>query len=280
MNLSVNNLLCNSVESLPEDLKEYLPLFTAVMSQMGAGSRDYREFETEMDLTTGGLSSGVHLAEAPNDVNDIRQGIFLNSLCLERNVDKMFGLWNDLFNDIHFKPENVDRLKLLVKQGATAGMSSVAMRGHSYAMSHASAKIQPGPNMREQFSGLENLRFTNSLSREDDVKFLEVMNRLKAIGDILLTKNHMKVALNVSEGYSDQLNSAVGSFLNGVKGDYSYCSTKDCSSLVSNEGPKNTYIVTPYPVYFCSEAVETVPYMHEDFANLRVLSRYKSYSCC
>ena len=46
---------------LTESEKESLPLFTMVMTSMGAGSKSYRDMDIAMELHTGGIGASIHM---------------------------------------------------------------------------------------------------------------------------------------------------------------------------------------------------------------------------
>ncbi|CAF4870777.1 unnamed protein product, partial [Rotaria magnacalcarata] len=57
--------------------------------------------------------------------------VILSSYCLDRNIDAMFDLWEDVL--LHFKDQfnQHDRLKTLIKGQAAAYANSVHESGHT-----------------------------------------------------------------------------------------------------------------------------------------------------
>ncbi|KAJ7408688.1 pitrilysin metallopeptidase 1 [Willisornis vidua] len=51
----------SSLNTLPEELKPYVPLFCNVITKMGCGALDYREQAQQMELKTGGMSVSPHI---------------------------------------------------------------------------------------------------------------------------------------------------------------------------------------------------------------------------
>jgi Zn-dependent M16 (insulinase) family peptidase len=97
------NARLNTSQVLTKDELEILPLFSMVMTSMGAHDKSYRDMDTLMELYTGGLGASMHLSESPGNASQMNQeGLLLSSLCLEKNSDKMFSLWNDFFQGIKF----------------------------------------------------------------------------------------------------------------------------------------------------------------------------------
>lgn len=259
-----------STQSLSPDLYEALPLFTMVLSSLGAGKFDFRRLDTEIDLRTGGLGSDFHLSEMPGDLRVMKEGLLLSSHCLERNVDRMFELWTEIFNGLHY--DNPDRLKTLINMFATDTMNRLVYKGHAYAMGSSAATIQAGTKLRDQFGGLNHIRFLNKLAQNESQD--EVIAKLKQIGAILLRKDHMRVALNTCEGHSETLTQSVSEFLNSIPGEFQRFDHTNQSEFQPSS--KKEYIATPFPVHFCSQSVPIVSYNHEDFAPLRIMARLLS----
>ncbi len=81
-----------NTSNLPEKLKNHLPLFCMAATKMGAGTMDYRQLDQEMELKTGGLSIGIHLAEGLDSTRTYEEGVLLSSHCLDRNSADMVQL--------------------------------------------------------------------------------------------------------------------------------------------------------------------------------------------
>uniref|UniRef100_A0A4W6CF74 Presequence protease, mitochondrial n=1 Tax=Lates calcarifer TaxID=8187 RepID=A0A4W6CF74_LATCA len=87
-----------SLNTLPEDLRLYVPLFCSVITRMGCGGLDYRQQAQQMELRTGGMSVSTQVIPDSTQLDMYEQGILLFSSCLERNLPHMFQLWSDIFN--------------------------------------------------------------------------------------------------------------------------------------------------------------------------------------
>eukprot|EP00095_Tigriopus_kingsejongensis_P001400 snap_masked-scaffold229_size244821-processed-gene-0.0 protein:Tk01400 transcript:snap_masked-scaffold229_size244821-processed-gene-0.0-mRNA-1 annotation:"hypothetical protein DAPPUDRAFT_310892" len=259
-----------STQNLPKEQYESLGLLTMVLSSLGAGRFDFRRLDTEIDLRSGGLSSDFHLSEMPGNLQIFKQGLLLTSRCLERNVDNMFELWTEIFNDLHYN--NPDRLKTLINMFATDTMNRLVYKGHSYAMGSSAASVQAGTSMRDQFGGLNHIRFLNNLAQKDSLD--EVIENLRQVGQCLLRKDNMKIALNTTEKHSSAFLKSVENFVGTVPGEFQdFQLAKETDFEPFN---KNEYITTPFPVHFCAQSVPIVPYAHPDFAPLRIMARLLS----
>merc|ERR1719422_598068 len=57
------------ISTLPPDLKPYLPIFTSVLTKMGAAHLHYADLDTAVELRTGGLTATCHVQEDADNIN-------------------------------------------------------------------------------------------------------------------------------------------------------------------------------------------------------------------
>ena len=116
----------------------------------------------------GGLGSSVHLAENPLNSQELNQeGLMLTSTCLEKSSEKMFSLWQNIFNGVFETSDKSmettsaglrDRLTNLIGESAVGATNGIAHMGHHYAMAHAASKLNlPALQKQEGLSGNANL---------------------------------------------------------------------------------------------------------------------------
>jgi len=254
---------------VPEDLKPYLPIFSSFLSKLGAKHLGYEELDTKIELSTGGLSAGCNVNESPDDLYKISEYLLLSSHCLDRNIERMFELWNLIFEDLHLKDSN--RVSTLVKMSATGASNGIAHSGHRYAMACAAGAINPASALSEMYSGMQHVNLLSKLSMQDGVV---LMTKLKTLASLLLNKNCIKVALNTVPESRDQLVKGTESFLSHLSG----TCPASMSGIPSNKNTifqtenRKMHHVVPFPINFTAQSVPTVPYTHEDAAPLRVLA--------
>ena len=105
--------------------------------------------ETQADLYTGGLNASLHMAESESDLSRLSsRGLLISSHALERNTEKMFELWSDIFGHVFESTDQLkERLVTLIKMSATSSMNGLAYSGHHYAMMHAASKLEGLPGL-------------------------------------------------------------------------------------------------------------------------------------
>lgn len=270
--VSYLNMMSN-MSDVPTDLKPYLPLFCEVITKMGAGSMDYKELSQQIELSTSGLSAGTHVVQHHSDNYSYEQGLVFSSYCLDRNVDKMLGLWGDIFSSSNL--EDGDRLMTLIKMTAADMAGSISNRGHSYAMSHSCSRVNAASNLSEILGGMTQVSTMKKLAEGDESSIHRVIEDLQKIGGIVLNKDNIRFAIN---GTSDQMpvfQNKIEKFIHALPGSPKSSDHYTQHGYFSPEEVK-TQFELPFSVNYMSKAVETIPYTHQDYPILRVLARMMS----
>ncbi|XP_061879083.1 presequence protease, mitochondrial isoform X1 [Entelurus aequoreus] len=299
-----------SLNTLPEDLKLYVPLFCSVVTKMGCGSLDYRQQAQQMEMRTGGMSvspqvisdcSSLDMFEQVSALQALNlticdvytaclsQGVLLSSSCLDRNVPHMFQLWQDIFNSPHFDDE--ERLRVLVMMSAQELSNGISYSGHMYAVTRASRHLTPAGDLHESFDGMEQVRFMKRIAEMSDLT--QVIRMLPRIKKHILNPDNMRCAINATPQQVSESATHVESFMKDVAAKRKHFKAVRPNiiqrplDVLSDSGPSRklvndpdfhpcymkTFFQLPFPVNFVSESVRTVPYNHEHYASLCVLAR-------
>ncbi|KAG8013806.1 Presequence protease, partial [Nibea albiflora] len=280
-----------SLNSLPQDLKLYVPLFCSVITKMGCGALDYRQQAQQMELRTGGMSVSTQVISDFDHLDMYEQGVLLSSSCLERNLPHMFQLWSDIFNSPRFDEE---RLRVLVMMSAQELANGISYSGHSYAMTRAGRHLTPAADLTETFGGMEQVKFMKRIAEMTDLS--QVIRTLSRIKKHLLNPDSMRCAVNATPQKMSDTAAQLESFLKEVAENKkerrptrpniierpldTVNPTGPSRKLISEPSfhpcPMKTFFQLPFPVNFVSESIRTVPFSHEDYASLCVLARMMS----
>lgn len=248
--------------SVPEEYVMLLPLFCSIATQMGAGQRNYRELDQEIQLKTNGLNVSFHASEHPSNQTEFENGIHFSSYCLEKNVSDMFSLWKDIFNKIHL--DDQARLSQLIKLNATELAQSITYRGHIYSMRSASSALSHCANLKERTSGLSQITFMKKLAAMDD--HIEILKQMKDLSTYLLQKSKMRCALNAVPSAMPTAVKELEDFLNSLPVN----SVPGIRKSSNSSDTLKTHFVLPLSVNYVGQSILTVPYCHKDYASLMV----------
>uniref|UniRef100_A0A3B4CUM0 Presequence protease, mitochondrial n=1 Tax=Pygocentrus nattereri TaxID=42514 RepID=A0A3B4CUM0_PYGNA len=289
--------MCN-LNTLPEDLKIYVPLFCYNNKLNGifcCGEFDYRQQAQQMELKTGGMSVTPQIISDTADLDLYEQGILLTSACLERNLPDMFHLWSDLFNSPHFDDE--ERLRVLVMMSAQELSNGISYSGHVYAMTRAARSLTPAADLQETFGGMDQVKFMKRMAEMTDLT--SILRKLPRIKRHLFNPDNMRCAVNATPQKMEDTAVEVERFMGNITSlrkerkpvrpvivevmnhkpldprapSGSAASRKLVSEARFKPCQMKTYFELPYPVNFVSECVRTVPFTHEDYASLCILGR-------
>uniref|UniRef100_A0A3Q3J0S6 Presequence protease, mitochondrial n=1 Tax=Monopterus albus TaxID=43700 RepID=A0A3Q3J0S6_MONAL len=266
-----------SLNTLPEDLKLYVPLFCTVITKMGGGALDYRQQAQLMELRTGGMSVSPQVIPDSTQLDVYEQGVLLLSSCLERNLPHMFQLWRDIFNSPHF--DNEERLRVLVMMSAQELANGISYSGHLYAMTRAGRHLSPAGDLQETFGGMEQVKFMKRITEMSDLS--QVVRTLPRIKKHILNPDSMRCAINATPQKLTDTAAQLESFFKEVaenrkeRKPVSPNIIEVSFQLELNFQPcqMKTFFQMPFPVNFVCKTIRTVPFTHEDYASLCILGR-------
>ncbi|XP_066596308.1 presequence protease, mitochondrial-like [Prorops nasuta] len=256
---------------LSSDSKKLLPIFNSVLAKMGTKNYDYRSFDQLIESKTGGLSICNHVAESKDGNSEYKEGIFIESFALDRNVEDMWKIWVELFNNARLT--DLRRFETLVKMEAARVVDGIAGSGHMYAMSTAASLVSPITRFKESLSGMEFVNRLKSIARRKDLSTL--LEQMQQISQLVLNRNLLRSAINFSSDNKDDILKSLDSFYGSLEEvDNASCGSKQEGSSSTDVTTQNAiHHVLPYTVNYTSKAIATVPLMHPDYAALRVLSK-------
>ncbi|CAB1317583.1 unnamed protein product, partial [Coregonus sp. 'balchen'] len=217
-----------SLNTLPEDLKLYVPLFCSVITKMGCGGLDYRQQAQQMELKTGGIP--------------------------------------------HFDDE--ERLRVLVMMSAQELANGISYSGHMYAMTRAARSLTPTGELQETFGGMEQVKFMKRIAEMPDLT--QVLRTLPRIKRHILNPLNMRCAVNATPQKMSDAAGQLDNFMSNVASNKK--ERKPVRSDIIEEPnfkpcQMKTFFPMPFPINFVSECIRTVPFTHEDYASLNILSR-------
>ncbi|XP_016069907.1 PREDICTED: presequence protease, mitochondrial isoform X2 [Miniopterus natalensis] len=286
----------SSLNTLPEELRPYVPLFCSVLTKLGCGVLSYREQAQQIELKTGGMTVSPYVLPDDSHLDTYEQGVFFSSFCLDRNLPDMMHLWGEIFNSPCFEEE--EHFRVLVKMTAQELSNGVPDSGHLYASIRASRTLTPAGDLQETFSGMEQVRLMKRIAEMTDIR--PILRKLPRIKKHLLNCDNMRCAVNATPQQLSQTERAVGDFLrsvgrskkerkpvrphvvekhvpNGSGGNTHVSGSQVIRKLITEPTFKpcqmKTHFLLPFPVNYIGECVRTAPYTDADHASLKILAR-------
>ncbi|KAF2094043.1 hypothetical protein NA57DRAFT_47202 [Rhizodiscina lignyota] len=263
-----------SLKKIPNELREVIPLFSESIMRLGTRDKTMEQLEELIRLRTGGVSVGYHLATSPHNLGEHEEGFILSGHAFDNNIPAMYELLQTLIMETNFDgPEAEAKLRELLQMSANGALDAIASRGHTYARKYAEASLTPTALLREQTSGLTQVKLTAALaSRPASESLQDVVAKLKAIQALVIgDRQNLRVALNCGTESISSNEKALDRFLTRLPS-----STAEGAFGQGSSPPitgSKTFFNLPYQVYYAGLALPTVPYAHPSGAHLQILSQ-------
>jgi Zn-dependent M16 (insulinase) family peptidase len=260
----------NTLENLPDELRSLIPLFTDSIMRLGTKDMTMEQLEDLIKLKTGGVSVGYHSASRPTDFTQAKEGLVFSGMALDRNVPVMFDLLRKLIVDTNFdSPEAAQQIRQLLQAAADGVVNDIASSGHAYARRAAEAGLTWDAFVREQVSGLSQVKLVTSLaSRPESDRLEDVIGKLKLIQQIAFAGT-MRVAITCDSESVANNTGALSKFLDSVPSHAANFPARQNRDFARNI---KSFYPLPYQVYYGALALPTVSYTSPDNAPLQILS--------
>uniref|UniRef100_A0A8C4P4Q2 Presequence protease, mitochondrial n=1 Tax=Dromaius novaehollandiae TaxID=8790 RepID=A0A8C4P4Q2_DRONO len=277
----------SSLNTLPEELKPYVPLFCNVITKMGCGALDYREQAQKIELKTGGMSVSPHII--PDDSHLDVIGVLLYETCYFSTLLRIcFIAINELFL-LLFSPrfEEEEHFRVLVKKTAQELSNGIPDCGHLYASIRASKNLTPSGELQEMFSGMDQVKLMKRIAEMSDIK--PVLRKLPRIKKYLLNSDNIRCSVNAAPQQISEASKEVEKFIKGITkskkerkpvrphvievgkmsgagGRLSEIRKELGSDPTFKPCQMKTHFVLPFPVNYIGECIRTVPYTAADYS--------------
>ncbi|KAM9308203.1 uncharacterized protein PAF06_012368 [Gastrophryne carolinensis] len=203
----------SSLNTLPEELKPYVPIFCSVITNMGSGPYNYREQAQQIDLNTGGMSASISIATDSSNLDSYEQGVLFSSSCLDRNTSNMMRLWTEIFNCPHF--DNEERLQTLVKETAQNDSNGITDSAQDYAKIRASRTLTPSGELQELYRGMEKVTMMKKIAEMPNLQ--SVLQKISQIGKYILLSDNLRCSVNATPQQMSAAAKEVEKFLAGIR---------------------------------------------------------------
>lgn len=245
-----------------------LPYYSSLVSELGAGEKDYLAMQEWQSNVCGGFNSAPSLRSDVNDVQAVKAKMIYSGKALKRNANALNELMQTTLTDLRF--DEYDRMREIIAQMRASREQSITGSGHVLAMNAACSGLSPIAALNHRLSGLEGIAFIKQLDTDlqDDKAIRAFSNTIQSIHDNL--QNAPKELLLIAE--MDAL-----SDLNQVVKQYwqnSGASNFNAFALPAVMKKTQQMWITNTQVNFCAKAFPTVSYAHPDAAPLAVLGGF------
>lgn len=255
---------------LEPELLDDLPLFCAVVTEVGCGERDYLKTQAWQAAVSGGISARTSVRADITDIQRVGAYFVLGVKALARNHEAVSELIRETFLRARF--DEPARLRELIAQLRAAQEARVTDHGHVLAMSAATSGMGPCGALAYRWDGLQGLRRLKALddALEDKAALQSLASRFEQIRETL-RHSRRQILVVCEEGHRDAIRAAIeknwSAIAQGkpVPGRF----TPESVSFRVKQGWSTTTQVN-----FCAKAYPSVPQYHPDAPVLTVLGPF------
>lgn len=245
---------------------ELLPLYTALVSELGAGNRDYLEMQQWQSRVSGGLRMSYSVR---GDLHDAGQGLghlLLSGKALENQAHAFNDLMRATLEELRFDESN--RVREYVAQMKARWENSVTGQGHSLAMQAAAASFSAVAGFNQRVSGLHGIRRIKALNEAiaGDDALDQLLARLRGLHERVLAAPRRLLLIGEGERLPS-LEAALAHSWAGAR----YAPRPDTFRFESPAAAESVAWLANTQVQFCSKAYAAVPLEHPDAAALMLL---------
>ena len=244
-----------------------LPLYSACVTELGAGDTGYLDMQKKQSAVSGGISAFHSMRGGVDRVNNASGYFVYSGKALARNQNQLIQLLDEIVSGARF--DELNRIQEIITQ-ITIGMEqSVTGNGHVLAMNAAASGISFPSYMGNKLSGLEAIKAVKQINESNSEENLlaEFAEKLKTIHSEIAKQNAHLLYIGEEESYqhfsAENLFKSKKSINSGDFGESDFLKQRVNQAWICNS-----------QVNFCAKAYPTVPVGHEDSAPLVVLGHF------
>jgi Zn-dependent M16 (insulinase) family peptidase len=257
-----------NLAALPEELRILAPIFSYLLTRIGAGGKDYLAMAECIAAYTGGVRAGTLVLSDPCRLDPHKTLLEVKGKALIRNQGKMFAILRDILLAPDFS--DLGRLAALLDQLKASLLNSISDSGHHYAARIAAARLTAAGRQREEWGGLTFIRRVQDLAKQDESRLADFAARMKELAGTLAERGSCHYSLVAGE----EETAVMAREMAVLTGDWP---SSSASSFVPAEGfasaPGGDGWAASLPVSYVARVWPTVPFCHQDCAGLLVLAK-------
>jgi presequence protease len=253
------------IAGMPDRLKDLVPLFSFVVTKMGAGKSSYLEMAARIEASTGGIGAGVGQRTFPNDTAQFKQSFTLSGKALYRNHAAFLGILHDFLTDLKWDKVHLKNLLGQLKAGFEA---RVVQAGHMFVWYLAENQLGGKASLQERLEGLTQLATLKRLATLDDAGLDGLLADLDAIRAYLFRNANLNICITSEESQLGELETQLGALLRALPAG----AAAGESAVLPAKNLAPVARTTAVPVAYDAKIFPTVPYSHPDAPVLLALA--------
>ncbi len=253
---------------LPEELLDYLPLYSTALPLVGAAGQPYTAVAERISAATGGIRAGITVLEDPRG-DGFRSVVEVTGKALEPYQGEFYALLSDLLLVPDFRDR--ERLHTILNQLRVNLENSLPAMGHRYAARAAAASISASSALKERWSGVTHIRFIRDLAARSPEQLGEVSERLGEVAGQLPRRGRMSCAVVGEERLFPAAQNGLGGLLAAISSEGA--GPNESARHRFEPSPSGLGLAASVPVSYVARVFPGVPFAHADAPGLAILAK-------
>lgn len=263
--------LAFDVSGIPDDLIDYLPVYTQALRKMGAGGYDYVRMAEREAAATGGVEAGLSVSGIVPDPLHVQPLLTVSSCALDRNVAEMLAILADRV--LRCDLTDMKRLKEVVQQARVELRSGLIPSGHQYAAAYAARNLSRNSALLERVGGISEIRLFDRLADGFDAHRDGLVERLSRIRDLLGARGRLTASVAGERSEARRVREWVGGLAAVLRDERPPVESSRFEPVLGTREA----IATPADVAYCAAAMPVVGAEHPLAPALLLLGVHLSY---
>lgn len=256
---------------LPDELYQYLSLYSDTVAKMGAAGQDWVKISERAAAHTGGIRFYAYVnSHVSEPSRSMRRGRFTMKF-LDEKADHALAVFRDLF--LEADPRDAARLKDVLLQTKSAHRSSLVSGGLDMAVRHAARGFGREARLAEVLGGLPQTRLVERLCEKFDAEQPALSESLTRVRDFMRSRSRVTASFTGSDAVYAKFRKALEGWT---------CQMRDEAVQAAEEPfkPEPTGrregLAAPMEVAYCTQVLPAPHISHADSPVLVVASRLLS----
>jgi len=191
-----------------------LPLFSRLLYMTGIPGYSYNEVSQLLAEKTGGFYAFLDTG-TPLEAKSASRYLFFRCKVLETEAETALELVRDILANAELWDKK--RIKDIIQEQISDFSSEIIPSGNAFASLRASSRMREVPAIEEQWRGLEQLMYIQSLRNLSNDDLRNVGDVMQSIRQKVLLQNRLTYNLTADDSFQDSLELLAGEFFSTFK---------------------------------------------------------------
>ena len=247
------------LDGLPEDLWAYLPRYADAIVKLGAAGMNYEQIARRVAASTGGIGCQPYFMGHAVDARRSLRGLRLTLKALDEQIEPALAVLHDLL--FALDPRDVARLHNVLAQAQARYHTELVYHGSWTAALHAARGLNPNGHLSEVCHGLPQLSLTDRLCEGFERTNSELMDKVEAVRDFLLSRRRLTVSFTGSDQAYQSVRAALLEWIDCIRHE----PVRDASvGFVPYDVPPREGLAGPIQVAHCAQVAPALHCSHPD----------------